>query len=281
MDGIILVNKEKNMTSRDVVNIVSKKLGTKKVGHSGTLDPLATGVLVLGVNKYTKVLPLLDNMDKEYVAEVLVGKSYDTLDITGNLIEEKEINDLDKEKLDKVILSFKKTYLQEIPLYSAKKINGKKLYEYAREGKEVELPKKEVSIYDIKLLDVYKKENEYYFKIYCKVSKGTFIRSLINDISKEMNIPMSMSNLERIKVGNFDIKDSNELDDEEYKYYHIEDIFDYPVYELDDEMYFRVKNGVSLPSDNYGDIVLFKYNGEEIAIYKKENNMMKVLLMLK
>ena len=103
----------------------------------------------------------------------------------------------------------------------------------------------------------------------------------INDISKEMNIPMSMSNLERIKVGNFDIKDSNELDDEEYKYYHIEDIFDYPVYKLNDREYFRVKNGVSLLSDNYGDIVLFKYNGEEIAIYKKENNMMKVLLMLK
>ena len=280
MNGIVVINKEKNMTSRDVVNIVGKKLGTKKVGHSGTLDPLATGVLVLGINKYTKVLPLLDNLEKEYIAEVLVGKSYDTLDITGNLLEEKEVKDLEKEKLENVILSFKKTYFQEIPLYSAKKINGKKLYEYAREGKKIELPKNEVSIIDIKLLDVYKKEEDYYFKIYCKVSKGTFIRSLINDISKEVDIPMAMSNLERTKVGNFDIKDSNRIDDD-YKFLKIEDIFNYPVYELDDEMYFKVKNGVALPGDNYQDIVLFKYKGEEVALYKKDNNLIKVLLMLK
>lgn len=280
MNGIIVINKDKGMTSRDVVNIVSKKLKTKKVGHSGTLDPLATGVLVLGINKYTKVLPLLDNLEKEYVAEVLVGKSYDTLDITGKLEEEIDVKDLDKDRLEKVILSFKKTYLQEIPLYSAKKINGKKLYEYAREGKKIELPKKEVSIFDIKLIDIYKKDNEYYFKIYCKVSKGTFIRSLINDIGKEIGIPMSMSNLERIKVGNFDIKGSNKIDDD-YKYLKIENIFDYPIYELDDNTYFKVKNGVSLPSRNYQDIVLFKYHGEEVALYKKDNNLMKVLLMLK
>lgn len=281
MNGIIVINKEKGMTSRDVVNIVSKRLKTKKVGHSGTLDPLATGVLVLGVNKYTKVLPLLDNMDKEYVAEVLVGKSYDTLDVTGKLVEEKEVKELGLEKLNETIMSFKKTYLQEIPLYSAKKINGKKLYEYARSGIEVELPKKEVSIYDIKLLDTYQKDNNYYFKIYCKVSKGTFIRSLINDIGKVLDIPLAMSNLERVKVGKFDVKNSNLINDEEYKYYHIEDIFDYPVHELDDEEYFKVKNGVSLSGDNYSDVVLFKYHGEEVALYKKENNMMKVLLMLK
>lgn len=281
MNGIIVINKEKGMTSRDVVNIVSKRLKTKKVGHSGTLDPLATGVLVLGVNKYTKLLALLDDGVKEYVAEVLVGKSYDTLDVTGNLVEEKEVKELDLEKLNEVVMSFKKTYLQEIPLYSAKKINGKKLYEYARSGIEVELPKKEVSIYDIKLLDTYQKDNNYYFKIYCKVSKGTFIRSLINDIGKVLDIPLAMSNLERVKVGKFDVKNSNLINDEEYKYYHIEDIFDYPVYELNDEEYFKVKNGVSLSSDNYSDVVLFKYHGEEVALYKKENNMMKVLLMLK
>lgn len=281
MNGIIVINKEKGMTSRDVVNLVSKRLKTKKVGHSGTLDPLATGVLVLGINKYTKLLTLLDNDIKEYVAEVLVGKSYDTLDVTGNLVEEKEVKELDLEKLNEVAMSFKKTYLQEIPLYSAKKINGKKLYEYARSSIEVELPKKEVSIYDIKLLDTYQKDNNYYFKIYCKVSKGTFIRSLINDIGKVLDIPLAMSNLERVKVGKFDIKDSNLISDEEYKYYQIEDIFDYPVYELDDEEHFKVKNGVSLPGDNYSDVVLFKYHGEEVALYKKENNMMKVLLMLK
>ena len=108
MNGIIVINKEKGMTSRDVVNIVSKRLKTKKVGHSGTLDPLATGVLVLGVNKYTKLLTLLDDGVKEYVAEVLVGKSYDTLDVTGNLVEEKEVKELDLEKLNEVVMSFKK-----------------------------------------------------------------------------------------------------------------------------------------------------------------------------
>ena len=145
MNEIILVNKPKGITSRDVVNKISKILNTKKVGHNGTLDPLATGVLVITTNKYTKLNNLLSSREKEYIAEVKIGIETDTLDITGNIIEKKEEH-LDINKLKTTLKKYKKTYMQEVPKYSAVKVNGKKLYEYAREGIEVTLPKKEVTI---------------------------------------------------------------------------------------------------------------------------------------
>ena len=203
MNGILLINKEKDYTSRDIVNIISKKFNTKKVGHFGTLDPLATGLLVIGIEKYTKLQSILKDETKEYICEVLIGKSTDTYDITGNTIEEKETKLIEKDIFE-VLNSFIKTYNQEVPIYSAVKVNGKKLYEYAREKKEILLPKKEVTIFDIKLLNF----NLNTFTFICKVSKGTYIRSLVNDISKELEVPMCMLNLKRTKIGQFDIKDS-------------------------------------------------------------------------
>ncbi len=281
MNGIVVINKDKNMTSRDVVNIISQKFKTKKVGHGGTLDPLATGVLVIGINKYTKVLNLLEDSTKEYIAEVLIGKNTDTLDVTGKVLEEVKVNEIDVDKLKRIILSFKKKYTQTIPLYSAKKINGKKLYEYARSNIEIDLPTKDVEIYDINLLDVYEKDNNYYFKFYCKVSKGTFIRSLINDIGKEYGVPMTMNNLQRTAQGNFKIEQSNHLEDEKYNIYKISDIFDYPIYKLNKEMYSKIANGMMIPSDGYEDVVLFMYAGYEVAIYQKSDTLMKCLQMLK
>lgn len=280
MDGIIIINKDKGMTSRDVVNIVSKKLNTKKVGHSGTLDPLATGVLIIGVGKYTKVLTLLENDQKEYIADILVGTSTDTLDITGSVIEEKKINDIDKKVLEEVIRSFKKKYWQEIPLYSAKKIKGKRLYKYARSKKTIELPKKEVEIFDIKLLDIYEKLSKLYFKIYTKVSKGTYIRSLINDISKNINIPMTMSDLNRISCGEFIIKNSNNVKDDNYNYLLVKDIFDYPIHEMDEILYKKVTNGVAIDNIYNYDKVIFTYQGKDIAIYQKIDNKLKMLIKL-
>ena len=127
MDGILLIDKPKGLTSRDVVNMVSKKLNTKKVGHAGTLDPLATGLLIIGVNKGTKILELLTNDSKEYIATVKLGIQTDTFDIEGKILEEKNFS-LTKEEIKKVLDSFKGTYLQEVPRYSAVKIKGKKLY---------------------------------------------------------------------------------------------------------------------------------------------------------
>ena len=137
--GIVYVNKEKDMTSFDVVNQISKLFGIKRVGHTGTLDPLAEGVLLVAIGKATKVVELLTATYKEYIATVKLGIKTDTLDITGKVLEQKEVPNL--ENLDEVLNSFKKTYLQEVPIYSAVKVNGKKLYEYARNNEQVELPK--------------------------------------------------------------------------------------------------------------------------------------------
>ena len=178
---VLLVNKEKNMTSFDVVNEISHLFGIKRVGHTGTLDPLAEGVLIVTIGKATKVVELLTATYKEYIAGVKLGIKTDTLDITGTILNEKEIPDLSK--LNETINNFKKTYLQEVPIYSAVKVNGKKLYEYARNNETIELPKKEVTIEEIELLE--QKEDTFTFKTL--VSKGCYIRSLINDIGKSLN----------------------------------------------------------------------------------------------
>ena len=149
MDGIILINKEKGLTSRDVVNKISKKLQIKKVGHAGTLDPIATGLLVIGVGKGTKILDLLTLDQKEYIATVSIGFKTDTYDITGNITEENYNYHLDEDKLKNVLDSFEGSYNQEVPKYSAVKIDGKKLYEYARKQIDIELPKRLVTIYKI------------------------------------------------------------------------------------------------------------------------------------
>ena len=199
MDGIILINKEKGLTSRDVVNKISKKLQIKKVGHAGTLDPIATGLLVIGVGKGTKILDLLTLDKKEYIATVSIGFKTDTYDITGNITEENYNYHLDEDKLKNVLDSFKGSYNQEVPKFSAVKIDGKKLYEYARKQIDIELPKRLVTIYKIELLTY--NDSEFTFKVL--VSKGTYIRSLIHDISLKLNIPMTMKELIRTKSGKF------------------------------------------------------------------------------
>ncbi|HPE14588.1 MAG TPA: tRNA pseudouridine(55) synthase TruB [Bacilli bacterium] len=279
MNGIIIVNKEKDMTSRDVVNIVSKKLNTKKVGHGGTLDPIATGVLVLGVGKYTKLLDMIISHEKEYIAEVLVGECTDTLDITGNILSTSD-EMVNRNSLEHVISSYKKKYLQEIPLYSAKKLNGKKLYQYARENIDIELPKKEVEIIDIKLLDIYEKDRKQYFKFYTKVSKGTFIRSLIKDISNDLAIQMTMSGLVRVSQGPFKLDDCNNLNDN-FRLLQAHEIFDYKVVELGQELYKKVINGNKAILPITDDKIIFSSGGNDVAIYELNNNMYQPLIMLK
>ena len=198
-NGILVINKEKGYTSRDVVNVIGKLFKTKKVGHNGTLDPLASGVLVICLNKYTKLNKLLSANEKEYIAEVFLGVKTDTLDIEGNVLEKKK-SVINKEDLMKTLKKFTTVYEQEVPLYSAVKVNGKKLYEYARSGEKVILPKKKVIIKKIELLNFEK--NKFTFK--CLVSKGTYIRSLIRDILNDLNVVGTMSNLVRTKQGVFE-----------------------------------------------------------------------------
>lgn len=274
MNGIIIIDKEKNMTSRDVVNKVSKILGTKKIGHTGTLDPLATGVLVLCVGKATKLVDLITGYDKEYIAKVCLGTLTDTLDITGNIIKEKETN-ITKEEIENTLKSFIPGYEQEVPIYSAVKINGKKLYEYARNGETVELPKRYIKINSIDLISNIEYENgKTYFSFIANVSKGTYIRSLINDIGKKLNTYGTMVELRRTKQGNFKIEESSTINNP--KIIKIEEILkDYYKVEIDGELYRKISNGVKIKNEDNKGIVVFTHNKEVIAIYKKENEYLK------
>ena len=263
MDGILIINKEKGITSRDVVNKVCNKLGTKKVGHTGTLDPLATGVLVLAVGKALKLVDDITSLNKEYLAEVTLGIKTDTLDITGNILEEKEVH-ITKEELINVLSSFIGPYHMTVPIYSAVKVNGKKLYEYARERKEVDLPVKDVFINNIELISF--EDNKFTFK--CNVSKGTYIRSLINDICNKLNVIGTMSNLKRTKQGSFDIKDSISLEDvNENKLIPMEKVIDIPKIDVDEYLLTRIKHGNKLENRYNLPKLAFIYQNKLIAIY--------------
>jgi len=278
MNGILLINKPKDVTSRDVVNLVSKKLNIKKVGHNGTLDPLATGVLVLCIGKATKLNEMLSAEYKEYIAEVTLGIKTDTLDITGNVLEKRKCN-IKKENLEKVLQSFQKTYMQEVPIYSAVKVNGKKLYEYARTGKEVILPKKEVTIKEIELLDF--SEDKFTFR--CYASKGTYIRSLIRDILNELNIIGTMSNLIRTKQGKFKIDDTytiDEIENNRYSIISIKDALDIKNVTARDELKYKIINGQKLKKIADENILFLDENGNNLAIYESKENFMKVKVML-
>lgn len=282
MNGIILINKPKGYTSRDIVNIVSKKFNTKKIGHFGTLDPLAEGLLILGIGSYTRIGNFLENDTKEYIADVLVGTSTTTYDLEGTIL--KQTNDkVDKEKLEKVLKNFQKTYNQEVPIYSATKVQGKKLYEYARNNKEIKLPKKEVTIHKIELIDIYQKEENQYFKLKTLVSKGTYIRSLINDISKELSIPLCLSNLIRTKQDKFLLQDAFSLEDIEkdnYKLLDVKEIINIKTVEVPKDIEIKVLNGTKIDKI-YDEMVLFTKNKEPYVIYKPHNNEMKPVLTLK
>lgn len=278
MKGIIVINKDKNYTSRDVINKLNNIFNMSKIGHSGTLDPLATGVLVVCLGRYTKLVNEITSLDKEYIVEVQLGIKTDTLDITGHIVEEADYN-INKDELVTVLNSFLGKYSQTVPIYSAVSIKGKRLYEYAREGKEVKLPTREVEIFNIDLIDF----NEDKFTFKTKVSKGTYIRSLVDDICLKLNTVGAMSNLKRTKQGTFDINNSytiKDIENNNYKLLTVEDIFDYDVLDLNDDEYFRVKNGNYINKDLKDGIYILKYNYEVVAIYNFENNVGKIKYML-
>ena len=282
----LIVDKPEGYTSRDVVNIIGKKFKTKKVGHTGTLDPLATGVLVVCVNKATKIAELLTSLDKEYIAEFTFGLLTDTLDNTGNILKE-EVAILKKEDIEKSLKQMIGSYEQEVPIYSAVKVNGKKLYEYARNNEEVELPKHKVDIKELELLDIKHENNKTIIKVRCLVSKGTYIRSLGYDIAKKMNSIAIMSSLRRVKQGKFDINDSytlEQIEQNEYKTLDILEVLDYNKVEIDEENYNKIINGAIIDNIYNEDVIIFTYNNQVIAIYKtydKDNKKLKPWKMFK
>ena len=212
MDGILIVNKPKNCTSHDVVYKV-KKITNQKVGHTGTLDPMATGVLPLLIGKGTLCSKYLIEHDKIYKATIQLGKKTTTADQEGEVIEEQEIanNALEPQYVTKRLKEFLGKQIQTPPIYSAIKVNGKKLYEYARKGQNVEVPKREIEIYEIELLNIDKQNKKIEYKVHC--SKGTYIRSLCEDIAEKLGTIGYMAELERLKVGKFILKNAVSIDD--------------------------------------------------------------------
>lgn len=268
MNGVIVVNKPKGITSRDVVNKLVKVFGTKSIGHIGTLDPMAMGVLVCLIGKYTKLGSIMVNHDKEYVATFKLNVLTDTLDIEGKVLKtDNKIISL--EDMQGAIEHFNGlTYMQEVPIYSAVKVNGKKLYDYARSNEDVILPKKEVTIYKLELVSF---EDE--VKIKCKVSKGTYIRALIRDICAYLGTYGVMTDLVRTKLGDYDISDAYSLDeisDGTYKLYSLEDMFNLDVRYINDDNHKQIYNG-NIVKDKNSNYILYKDGDKAVAFYTRIN----------
>lgn len=279
MDGIIIINKPKNCTSHDIVKR-AKKIFNEKVGHTGTLDPNATGVLPLLVGKGTQIAKYIINHNKTYEAIVQLGEKTDTADVEGNVIEKKEVpkESLQKEKIKDVLKSFVGKQEQVPPIYSAIKVNGKKLYEYARNGQKIEIQPRNIEIYNMKLINVDLKNNTIEFKVDC--SKGTYIRTLCENISEKLNTVGYMKDLKRTRVGEFKIEESitiEELDkDSEKGVITIEDYFkSYKSIILNEKKLQLFLNGVQLTWEMQEDTYKIYSKQQFVGIGTIKNNLLK------
>ena len=285
MDGIIVINKPKEYTSNDIVQIV-KKVFNEKVGHTGTLDPNATGVLPLLIGKGTKLSKYLINHDKTYEVVLKLGIKTDTADSEGNIIENKNINfeKINKENVNNVLKEFIGKQKQMPPMYSAIKVNGKKLYEYARKGQNIEVKPRDIEIYSLKLININNEKNEISFNVNC--SKGTYIRSLSEDIAEKLDTVGYMKELNRVKVGEFDINNAITIDklkeninNEEFlnKYFiKLEDIFkNKDIINLNDKKTELFLNGVCLNYQLKSDIYKIYNNNKFIGIGVLKENILK------
>ena len=284
LDGIIILNKQKGCTSHDVV-AKTKRLLKEKVGHTGTLDPNATGVLPLLVGQGTKLSAYLIAHDKEYIATLKLGEKRDTADSEGATIEKRQIdyNVLQKEKVEQVLKSFIGKQEQIPPMYSAIKINGKKLYEYARKNESVKLKPRNIEIYQMDLIDIIK--DTIVFKVQC--SKGTYIRSLCEDIAEKLDTVGYMKELKRTKVGKFDINDSitteeleQNMENSEFINEHfitIENYFeDKQSIQLNERKLSLFLNGVKLTYNLTDDMYkIYDNNNKFVGIGSVKNNLLK------
>ncbi len=267
MNGILLIDKPKEYTSHDIVAIV-KKITGEKVGHTGTLDPNATGVLPLLIGKATRISKYLINHDKTYIATVKLGIKTDTADSEGKIIEKKEVINLSEENVKNTLNNIIGKQEQVPPMYSAIKVKGKKLYEYARKGQDVKIEPRKIEIYDTKLLSLNIEETEITFEISC--SKGTYIRTVCENIAERLNTVGYMKELNRTRVGEFSIERSISIEEvksnEELLKGHIISI----------EKFFENKESINL---NDKELELFlngvkikkDYNDDIYSVYNKNN----------
>ena len=277
INGIVNIYKEKGYTSHDVVAILRKVVGQKKIGHTGTLDPDATGVLPVCLGRATKVCELLTDHDKTYEALLLLGKTTDTQDISGEVLEERDPGDLTEEEVRSCIESFIGEYDQIPPMYSALKVNGKKLYELAREGKTVERKSRKVQIHGIRILEM----NLPHVRMEVDCSKGTYIRTLCHDIGEKLQVGGCMEELERTKVGRFLKEDAVTLDEVRQKmeqgegaelFTPLDQIFgELPAVTVTDAKAWMSYNGNDLPER----FLLEKEewtDGQEVRVYDSRKN---------
>lgn len=277
INGIVNIYKEKGYTSHDVVAVLRKVVGQKKIGHTGTLDPDATGVLPVCLGRATKVCELLTDHDKTYEALLLLGKMTDTQDISGEVLEERDPGDLTEEEVRSCIESFIGEYDQIPPMYSALKVNGKKLYELAREGKTVERKSRRVQIHGIRILEM----NLPHVRMEVDCSKGTYIRTLCHDIGEKLQVGGCMEELERTKVGRFLKEDAVTLDEVRQKmeqgegaelFTPLDQIFaELPAVTVTDAKAWMSYNGNDLPER----FLLEKEewtDGQEVRVYDSRKN---------
>ena len=268
ISGCLLINKKVGLTSRDEVNRVSKALKIKKCGHIGTLDPFASGLLIVLVNKATKISTFLEGEDKTYVAKLKLGEATDSGDLTGNIIETKQVPILAKEEITNILNSFLGESEQLPPMFSALKYKGKHYYDYARIGETIERKTRKITIYEIRLLNY---EDEY-ITFLAKVSKGTYIRTLAEDIAKKLNTVGHLVNLERTAIGEFSLK--NAISDEEVdasKLIRVEDMLKkYRSVYLSKEDAFKALNGVKMKLPYNDEYLLLKDDDGLIAMYQKD-----------
>ena len=271
MDGILLINKPKGYTSRDVCNKISKILNEKRVGHIGTLDPFATGLLIVLVGKCTKCTQYFDDLSKGYTASLELGKETDSLDIDGNVIEEKEVPDLSREQIEDVLNSFLGKQKQIPPMTSAIRVNGKKLYELAHKGISIERDSRDIEIYKINLISYLSP----IIKFYSSVSKGTYIRVLGSDIARKLGTIGYLIELNRDEIGPFNLKSAINIEDvSEKKLISMFDVLSKisEVKVVEDNLSTDIKNGKVKEMDyisNNKYLFIVDKNSNPVAMYIK------------
>ncbi len=273
--GIVIVDKQQGDTSQNVVSKLKRKLGIQKAGHIGTLDPLATGVLPILIGDATKLSKYLMEHDKTYIATIQLGQKTDTGDEEGKLIEEAEVNCLDEEMVSKCLLEMQGKQTQIPPLYSAIKVQGKKLYEYARAGEKIEIPPRNIEIYAIQLLQIKKTEKQVAFEVSC--SKGTYIRVLCEDIAKRLGTVGYMKYLQRTAVEEFSIQQAVKLENvSEENIISAEAICQkYSRIELDDRKLELFLNGVKLTTKGKDGVYRVYHQEKFIGIGVVQNTLLK------
>ena len=292
LNGILVIDKDKGMTSADVVYHLRRVLNIRKIGHAGTLDPEVTGVLPIAIGQATKLIEMMHTRPKEYIGTGLFGYSTDSYDATGTVLKEKKlIQPFSDAEIQENMNKFVGEIVQVPPIYSAVKVNGKHLYEYAREGIEVERPQRRVEVkqYDLTkepVFDINTGQESFDFKIKC--SKGTYVRSLVNDLGEKLDCPATMTYLRRTASSGFDItqavklKEIEENPEKATELIQPIDAFfkEYTQVDLTEEKWLKVKNGAGISLETNAKKVALRYNKKVKAIYEKKGKLYRPSLML-